>query len=287
MSVTAKVLGVSRSNLYKQREKKDRSHRYNKADDAELLPLIKEIISLRSTYGYRRVRALLNKALAALGRPSVNHKRVYRIMRQHNLLLCRRTAERNGKEHDGKVETEERNTRWCSDGFEIKCRNGERVRVLFGMDTCDREIMSYAATTGGYTSDMAQSVMLSCLEYRFNRLTAPHPVEWLTDNGSCYRAKETQEFSAGLGIRCRFTPVRSPQSNGMAEAFVKTFRRDYVNNHPRPDAQYVLQQLPAWIEDYNENAPHKGLKMLSPREYIRSLEGEQPTKQPPRMGLED
>jgi len=27
--------------------------------------------------------------------------------------------------------------------------------------------------------------------------------------------------------------------------------------------------LPKWMEDYNETAPHKALKMLSPREYIR------------------
>ena len=86
MSMTAKTLGVSRSNLYKQREKKNRSRRYNKAEDADLLLLIKEIISTRATYGYRRVQALLNKNLAALGRPPVNHKRVYRIMRQNNVF---------------------------------------------------------------------------------------------------------------------------------------------------------------------------------------------------------
>ena len=287
MSAIAKALDVSRSNLYAQHEPKVRSFQYKKAEDEYLLPIIKEIVKSRPTYGYRRVQAVLNKKLSEAGGKAVNHKRVYRIMRQNGLLLCRRTETRNGKVHDGKVETAKRNTRWCSDGFEIKCQNGERVRILFGMDTCDREIMAYAATTGGYTSDMAQSVMLSCLEYRFNRLSAPSPLEWLTDNGSCYRANETQEFGASLGMTCRFTPARSPQSNGMAEAFVKTFKRDYVNNYPRPDAEYVLRQLPLWIEDYNENAPHKGLKMLSPREYIRSLESEQATQQPPRMGPKD
>lgn len=41
----------------------------------------------------------------------------------------------------------------------------------------------------------------------------------------------------------------------------------YVND--RPDAQTVLSQLAAWFEDYNEVHPHKGLRMLSPREFIR------------------
>ena len=32
-----------------------------------------------------------------------------------------------------------------------------------------------------------------------------------------------------IGMEPRSTPVRSPQSNGMAEAFVKTFKYDYVS----------------------------------------------------------
>lgn len=58
--------------------------------------------------------------------------------------------------------------------------------------------------------------------------------------------------------------------NGVSEAFVKTLKRDYARIHPRPDAATVLQQLPTWIEDYNEVHPHKGLRMRSPREFIRA-----------------
>jgi len=64
--------------------------------------------------------------------------------------------------------------------------------------------------------------------------------------------------------------VRSPGSNGISEAFVKTLKRDYARIHPRPDALTVLDQLPGWIEDYNENHPHSGLRMRSPREFIRA-----------------
>jgi putative transposase len=35
-----------------------------------------------------------------------------------------------------------------------------------------------------------------------------------------------------IGLEPRTTPVRSPQSNGMAEAFVKTIKRDYVSVSP-------------------------------------------------------
>jgi putative transposase len=61
--------------------------------------------------------------------------------------------------------------------------------------------------------------------------------------------------------------VRKP---GTAEAFVKTFKRDYVYVHDRPDACMVLSQLSNWFEDYNEVHPHKDLQLKSPREFIRS-----------------
>ena len=65
-------------------------------------------------------------------------------------------------------------------------------------------------------------------------------------------------------------PVRSPEINGVCKAFVKTLKRDYVRLNPRPDAISVLQQLPAWFEDYNNIHPRSGLRMRSPREFIEN-----------------
>jgi len=70
-----------------------------------------------------------------------------------------------------------------------------------------------------------------------------------------------------MGLEVCTTPYRSPESNGMAESFVKTFKRDYVQLHPLHDAAEVMAMIPYWFRDYNENHPHTGLKMMSPREY--------------------
>jgi transposase InsO family protein len=131
--------------------------------------------------------------------------------------------------------------------------------------------MSWIVTTGGISGEMIRDLMLESVERRFTDRVVPHPIEWLSDNGSCYRAHETISFAQSIGLVPCFTPVRSPQSNGMAESFVKTFKRDYVYVHDRPDAQSVLAQLPRWFEDYNEKHPHKALRMKSPREFIRSF----------------
>jgi len=55
--------------------------------------------------------------------------------------------------------------------------------------------------------------------------------------------------------------------NGMAEAFVKTFKRDYVRVNPTPDAPTVLAQLSAWFADYNAVHPHSALRYRSPDEF--------------------
>ena len=225
MKAITETLGVSRSNQYEQR-RRDRRHRpqrYNKAEDAYYLSLIRRITDERPTYGYRRVTALLNRALVVNAHPRVNHKRTYRIMKIHGLLLGRHTG-RAARAHDGVVMTHRSNMRWCSDSFDIICWNRQRLRVAFSMDCCDREVMSYVATTAGISGDMIRDLMAEAIESRFGFVDRlPHRIQWLSDNGSAYTAHETRAFAMMMGLEVRTTPVQSPESNGMAESFIKTF----------------------------------------------------------------
>ena len=90
-----------------------------------MVPLITALVTARPTYGYRRITAVLNRQLRADGLAPVNHKRVYRIMQAHSLLLARHYTERPDLAHDGKVIAMRSNLRWCSDGFEFTCWNGD------------------------------------------------------------------------------------------------------------------------------------------------------------------
>lgn len=125
--------------------------------------------------------------------------------------------------------------------------------------------------TGGLTGEMIRDLMLESVERRFGKQETAPPVEWLSDNGRCYLAYETVSLAQSIGLVPCFTPVRSPRSDGMAESFVKTIKREYFYVHDRPDAQTVLAKLPRWFEDYSENHPHKAPQMKSPREVIRSF----------------
>jgi transposase InsO family protein len=266
------TLEVSRSRQHERKKRggSSRNRYYKKAEDDRYLSLVRQITDERASYGYRRVTAMINRHLERNGELRVSPKRIYRLMKMNHLLLQRYTG-RSTKLHEGSVMMERSNLRWCSDAFEIACWNGDRIRVAFSMDCCDREIMSYVATTGGISGDMVRDLMAESIEARFGMVEKlPKRVQWLSDNAPAYIARETKNFAEMMGIDVCTTPFYSPESNGMAESFVKTFKRDYVHLNNLTDARMVMKQLPAWFADYNENHPHKGLKMMSPREYRRN-----------------
>jgi putative transposase len=60
--------------------------------------------------------------------------------------------------------------------------------------------------------------------------------------------------------------------DGMAEAFIPTFKRDHVRVSDRADAQTVLRSMPAWFTHYDEvPPPHRALGYRSPRQFIRAI----------------
>ncbi|MGI5331226.1 IS3-like element IS2 family transposase [Escherichia coli] len=273
VSLVSRCLRVSRAQLHVILRRTDDwkdGRRSRHSDDTDVLLRIHHVIGELPTYGYRRVWALLRRQAELDGMPAINAKRVYRIMRQNALLLERKPAVPPSKRaHTGRVAVKESNQRWCSDGFEFCCDNGERLRVTFALDCCDREALHWAVTTGGFNSETVQDVMLGAVERRFGNDLPSSPVEWLTDNGSCYRANETRQFARMLGLEPKNTAVRSPESNGIAESFVKTIKRDYISITPKPDGLTAAKNLAEAFEHYNEWHPHSALGYRSPREYLR------------------
>lgn len=239
---------------------------YFKEDDTDLLPQIKAIIKLRPTYGYKRVTAILNKQRRVLNLKNLNRKRIYRIMKMNGLILPKSIRTRY-HHPTGKVMTLFSNTRWCSDSMEIKCFNGEKVYVAFVLDCCDREAISYVATTRPLLGEDIQSLMVMAVESRFNTTKTGRQIEFLSDRGSIYRAYNVQMLARTLGLKSCFTAAYSPESNGMSEAFVNTFKRDYVYVNDCESASAVLSMIDDWFKDYNYEAPHSALGMKSPVEY--------------------
>lgn len=274
MKLVSESLGVSRSQLtarIKQIHQPKKARGRRVLDDTSLVEQIRTAITDLPSYGYRRVWALLRRQAERQAQPPVNAKRVYRVMRDHGLLLERRRKQPGViRRHDGRVAVATSNTRWCSDGFEFRCDDGDRLRVTFALDCCDREAISWVASPHGYSGDDVRDVMLEAVERRFGQELPPTPIQWLSDNGSAYTAEQTRTFAREIGLQPLTTPVCSPQSNGMAESFVKTMKRDYISHMPRPDRLTALRNLEIAFTHYNEEHPHSALSYRSPREFRRT-----------------
>jgi transposase InsO family protein len=78
-------------------------------------------------------------------------------------------------------------------------------------------------------------------------LCSPIEIERLTDSDGIFTAFETRVDAEDLGFKPITTPAYSPESNGIAEAFVNTLKRDYVGGANLADAETVMRQIPAWL----------------------------------------
>jgi hypothetical protein len=87
---------------------------------------------------------------------------------------------------------------------------------------------------------MIRDMMVQCAEKRFGTIRAPHPVQWLSDNGSIFATHKTIEIALALNL--------APCSNAAA----------------------ALAATDHWMEDYNTVYPHSRLGYRSPRKYILS-----------------
>lgn len=141
--------------------------RCDEAADAEVLSRILDIIGYMPAYEDRCVWMILRRHSRNEGLPFVNAKYVYRIMSENSLLLLHDKPSRPQWEHKGRISVKESDQCWCSDGFEFGCDDGEKVRVTFALDCCDREVIDWAASTRSYDKAIVQDVILGAIEKRF------------------------------------------------------------------------------------------------------------------------
>jgi len=257
-----RTLGISRACAY--RESVGRPARYVRADDRVVTAQIRTVIRTRASYGARRVWALVNREFQT----GYNLKRIQRVMELNGWKLPRAARRRTGRAHRGLIQRAVSNERWCSDVLEIACWNGELVQLGFALDCHDREALAHVEAPRDLLGTDIQQLIQQAVASRFGAGQRPDvPIQWLSDNGSIYTALDTLLTAERLHLVPITTPAASPQSNGMSEAFVNTLRRDYIVGADLSTAAIVLDQIPAWIADYNAVAPHSALGFRSPQQY--------------------
>ncbi|MGH7615206.1 MAG: IS3 family transposase [Gemmatimonadales bacterium] len=266
------ALQISRATAY--RVPVARGPTYAKPADPVVIAQVRSILREphRGAVGYRMATTLVNGRFGT----GYNKKRLQRVMRRYGLGGPRHQRPRRTRPHTGQVQRPVSNERWCSDACAIACANGAVVWVAFVLDCHDRECLAWVAAPRALVATDVQQLMTQAVAQRFDGQRPPARLEWLSDNGSPYTAWATVLHAERLGLTPLTTPAASPESNGMAEAFVRTLRRDYLEEADLRSPDTVLPQLPRWITDYNTARPHSALGYLPPTRY-REQEGERQT----------
>lgn len=255
------VLEVSRSWLYYRRRRFKR-HRIDRRP--EVAGAIRQILQeTPTTYGYRRVHALLLRRGIRC-----NRKTVYRMLRRMHLLSSmRRSAHRPGRLHEGQVAVATPNQRWASDITGIQAWDGQKLKLAVIVDCADRMILAWKLAPRLIADDLCEMVR----EAMFVRFGAERNqargIEFLSDNGPEYASHTFRGFLENRGLVACRTPCRSPESNGLVEAFFGSFKRDYVQQSCLETIGDIQRQVPDWITHYNQVAPHSALEMRSPAQF--------------------
>jgi len=260
LAFACRVLGKPRSWLYYRR----------RAEHGRLLrrPDVEAAISRLlgaspASYGYRRIHALLKRHGLVC-----NPKTVWRVLRRRGWLATGRLRRaRAGRRHEGQVRVAEPNRRWASDITGIRAWNGQKGRLAIMIDCADRMVLAWRFAPRITAEDLAEMLREAVFRRFGDARARAQGIEFLSDNGPEYTSHRFRPFVRAMGLIPCHTPRRSPQSNGLAEAFFWSLKRDYVYQACLETLGEVARQVPAWIEHYNREAPHSSLGMRAPAEF--------------------
>jgi transposase InsO family protein len=95
----------------------------------------------------------------------------------------------------------------------------------------------------------------------------------LSDNGNGYRSFAWRDACTDLGIERRYTRPRRPQTNGKAEALVKTLLREWAYRFAYPTSAHRARALPGYLRWYNHHRPHSSLGGRPPISRVSQVRG--------------
>ncbi len=112
----------------------------------------------------------------------------------------------------------------------------------------------------------------------------------MTDNGSCYRSHRFRRAVEAWGARQIHTrPYRfrraveawgarqihtrpyRPQTNGKAERFIQTAKREWAYRRAYRSSTARTHMLPAFLNRYNRRRPHRALGNTTPLSRLEAL----------------
>ena len=262
---------VSRRGFYRWRRNKPAADRER---ELELRDEMQRIALEFPSYGWPRMTAELRRRGWA-----VNHKRVYRMMREDNLLCLRRRkfVRTTNSAHALPVyanlargmEVTRLDQLWVADITYIRlCYEFVYLAVI--LDACSRRVVGWALGRS-LQDELTLEALHRALE---QRRPAPGLVHH-SDRGVQYASREYTALLGAHGITISMSRKGNPYDNAIAESFMKTLKYEQVYREDYEDYEALRQARPSirqFLEQvYNEKRLHSSLGYLPPSEFERAL----------------
>lgn len=265
----AELGGVSRASFY--RFDADRQPRPDR--DMDLRDAIQRVALEWPSYGRPRITAELRRHGW-----KVNPKRVYRLMREDNLLCVRKrkfvvtTDSNHGRKVypnlAGEMVLTGIDQLWVADITYIRLES-EFVYLAVGIDAYSRRVIGWALERT-VEDDLPLAALRQALELR---QPAPGVVHH-SDRGSQYASGDYTDLLKAHGCQISMSHKASPWENAGCESWMKTLKSEEVYRQEYRDLAEARASIAQFIDQvYNQKRLHSALGYRPPAEFEHVLGG--------------
>lgn len=196
----------------------------------------------------------------------INHKKLYRIMKEEGLLKLDNRIDRSGSGRKFVKYRKVITTRpmECLE-MDIKMvwipSVGKNAYLLSVIDVHTRRILK-----DYFSFNIKQDQVIALLSALFEQYNYLNNIVIRSDNGSQFIARKVREYLALIGVQQEFTHVATPEENAHIEAYHGILKKEVFK---RFDYQYfgeIEQILKRYVKFYNNRRLHGLLGRITPME---------------------
>lgn len=236
-------------------------------DDTAIVEAIAAICDEFEYYGWRRVQAALRQQGMI-----VNHKKIKRLMREHDLQprMRRRYVATTDSDHDQPIfpnrakdiTVDGPDQLWVSDITYVAIASGfVYVSVIF--DAWSRRVVGYAISRS-----IDVRLTLAALNAAIDNRKPPPGCVHHSDRGSQYAAQLYRDALLAQGFVGSMGRRGNPYDNAKVESFMKTLKAEAVYPMAFETFADVVESFPRFMEGvYNSRRLHSALGYLSPQQF--------------------
>lgn len=229
--------------------------------------MIRELKAAHPFWGYRRVWARLRFVELI----EINPKRVYRLMRENNLLVPKNLRLRARRDNQpSKPRPAGPNQWWGIDMTKAMTAEGWAYVVVVN-DWFTKKLLGAfvgaRSTAGEWLEAINQAV---CQQFPAGIGEAQSlELSLMSDNGSQPTSVKLMREVAGLGIRQAFTSYCNPKGNADTERLIRTIKEELIWLREWSSVAELAQAVAAFVEDFNQGYLHSALGYKTPSAFER------------------